>query len=272
MAHDFEVEKVTIMNTVVRRFTRLINTLSHKTFPHNLHLLTHWSGATNNFFGMNHDFVRASIILKLLETLGVDVFIETGTHLGRTCFLIGAQTDLPVFSCEANQKYLRTARWLLKPFGSRIKLSNSDSVMFLSKLLAQQRFKRPLFYLDAHWYSKLPLVDELRTIMKLAGSFIVVIDDFRVEDDLNFGFDCYGSTVLEWGLIEQVMVGSGRRMVAYSPAYRSSIEVGDRRGWILIASMDNQAAIRDAVPTNLLDVHAFVDESGSVTSSQMQHI
>ena len=157
-----------------------------------------------------------------------------------------------------------------KPFGSRVQLNNTDSVIFLNGLLSQQRFRRPLFYLDAHWYSKLPLVDELRTILHFAGSFIVVIDDFRVPDDVNFGFDCYGSSVLEWGLIEQVLIDSGRRMVAYSPAYPSSIEVGDRRGWILIASIDNQAAITDAVPTNLLAVHAFVEKPSSAKSPQMQ--
>lgn len=257
------------MNTLLRRFVRLRNTVSPQTFPVDLHLLMQGARATNNFFGMNHDFVRASIILRLLETLGVDVFVETGTHLGRTCFLIAAQTDLPVFSCETNERFFRIARWFLKPFGSRIRLSNEDSVIFLNGLLSQQRFRRPLFYLDAHWYSKLPLVDELRTILNFAGSFVIVIDDFRVPDDVNFGFDRYGSTVLEWASIEQVLIGSGRRMVAYSPAYSSSIEVGDRRGWILIASMDNRPAITEVVPTDLLEVHAFIEEFGSVESKHI---
>jgi hypothetical protein len=220
-----------------------------------------WSGKTNVFFGMNHDFVRTCIILKLLETLSVDAFVETGTHLGRTCFLIGSQTDLAIFSSEVNTKYMRVARWLLKCFGARVHLSSMDSVQFLHGLLAQKRFRRPLFYLDAHWYSKLPLIEELCTILGSVESFVIVIDDFRVPEDANFGFDRYGKTVVEWELIEQVLVDSGRRMAAYFPAYPSSMEVGDHRGWILIASLDNERLISKSVPVDLLKIHAVIDSS-----------
>jgi hypothetical protein len=67
---------------------KLRNTISLQTFPRDLTLLYKWSDKTNVFFGMNHDFVRTCIILKLLETLAVDVFVETCTHLGRTYLLI----------------------------------------------------------------------------------------------------------------------------------------------------------------------------------------
>jgi hypothetical protein len=196
-----------------------------------------------------------------LETLAVDAFVETGTHLGRTCFLIAAQTDLAIFSSEVNKKYMRAARWLLKCFGSRIHLSNLDSVDFLKGLLAQQRFRRPLFYLDAHWYSKLPLNEELGIILRSVESFVIVIDDFRVPADASFGFDTYGETVVEWKLIEQVLVDSGRSIAAYLPAYPGSLEVGDRRGWILIASLDNDRRINDAVPTDLLGAHGVIEPS-----------
>jgi hypothetical protein len=249
------------MRTLIRRIAKLRNTVSLQTFPRDLHLLYKWPGKTNVFFGMNHDFVRTCIILKLLETLAVDAFVETGTHLGRTCFLIAAQTDLAIFSCEVNTKYMRVARWLLKCFGSRVHLSTKDSVQFLNGLLAQQRFRRPLFYLDAHWYSKLPLTEELGTILGSVESFVIMIDDFRVPGDVNFGFDRYGKTVVEWTLIEQVLIDSGRRMVAYLPAYPSSLEVGDRRGWILIASLDNDRLISNAVPADLLEVHAVIESS-----------
>lgn len=249
------------MRTLIRRIEKLRNTVSLQTFPRDLHLLYNWSGKTNVFFGMNHDFVRTCIILKLLETLAVDAFVETGTHLGRTCFLIAAQTDLAIFSSEVNKQYIWVARWLLKCFGSRVHLSKMDSVQFLNGLLVQQRFRRPLFCLDAHWYSKLPLVEELRTILEFVESFVIVIDDFRVPGDVNFGFDRYGKNVMEWELIEKVLVDSGRRLAAYLPAYPSSLEVGDRRGWILIASIDNERLISESVPIDLLKVHAMVDSS-----------
>jgi predicted O-methyltransferase YrrM len=252
-----------MMGTLVRRLAKLRNTISLQTFPHDLHLLHKCSCKTNMFFGMNHDFIRTCIILKLLETLAVDAFVETGTHLGRTCLLVACQTNLAIFSSEVNQEYMRVARWLLKCFGSRIHLSNMDSVRFLNGLLAREQFRRPLFYLDAHWYSNLPLIEELCTILGSAESFVVVIDDFRVPGDANFGFDRYGKTVLEWELIQQVLADSGRGLAAYLPAYPSSLEVGDRRGWILIASLDNERCISEAVPIDLLQIHAVINGATS---------
>jgi hypothetical protein len=257
------------MRTLIRRIARLRNTLSRPTFPRDLTLLYNWADKTNLFFGMNHDFVRTCIILKLLEILSVDAFVETGTHLGRTCFLIAAQTDLDIFSSEISKDYMRIARWLLRWFGSRVRLTNMDSVRFLDNLLAQRQFRRPLFYLDAHWYSKLPLIEELRVILDSVESFIIVIDDFKVPNDNNFGFDQYGETVLEWKLIERVLIDSGRRTVAYFPSYPSSLEVGDCRGWILLASSDNESLIRDALPANLVDIHAIIGNSTSRTQVRL---
>jgi hypothetical protein len=250
-----------MIRTLIRRLAKLRNTLSLRTFPRDLQRLRKWSGKTNMFFGMNHDFVRTCIILKVLEALAVDAFVETGTHQGRTCFLIAAQTNLPIFSSEVNQKYMQVARLFLKCFGARVRLSRIDSVQFLNSLLTQKRFRCPLFYLDAHWYSELPLVEELRIILRYVKSFIIVIDDFRVPGDTNFGFDRYGRTVLEWELIQQVLVDSGRGMAAYLPAYPSSLEVGDRRGWILITTLDNKRRISETVPPDLLEIQAVIDSS-----------
>jgi len=221
------------------------------------------------FFGMNHDFVRTSILLKVLKALEVDAFVETGTHLGRTCFLIAAQTDLPIFSSEVNEKYMRVARLFLKCFGRRVHLSSSDSVQFLDNLLTQRRFRCPLFYLDAHWYSKLPLVEELRTILKYVDSSVIIIDDFRVPRDSNFGFDRYGRIALEWELIQQVLVESGRGVAAYLPAYPSSLEVGDRRGWILIVTLDNKRRLGETVPPDLLEIQAVIDSTARLIPSPL---
>jgi hypothetical protein len=251
------------MRTLLRRLRRLRNTIFLQTFPRDLTVIQAGHRGTNMFFGMNHDFIRACIVLKLLEALDVDVFVETGTHVGRTCFLIAAQTNLAIFSSEVNKQYFRVARWVVKCFGSRVHLSNADSAQFLQNLLTPARFTRPLFYLDAHWYSTLPLLDELRTIMNSVDSFVIVIDDFRVPGDKMFGFDRYGNTVLEWRLIEPVLIDSKRLMATYFPAYPSSLEVGDRRGWILIASLDNAQLIDEAVPADLLRRHVAIGGSNS---------
>jgi hypothetical protein len=145
-------------------------------------------------------------------------------------------------------------------------------VQFLNSLLTQKRFRCPLFYLDAHWYSELPLVEELRTILKHTESCIIVIDDFRVPEDSNFGFDRYDRTVLEWKLIQQVLVDSDCSTAAYLPAYPGSLEVGDRRGWILIATLDNKERISETVPSDLLKIQAVIDGSArSLPSPLVAH-
>ncbi len=112
-------------------------------------------------------------------------------------------------------------------------------------------------------------MEELCRIVESIESFVIVIDDFRVPGDSDFGFDRYGKTVLEWELIQQTLVDSGRSMAAYLPAYPSSFEVGDRRGWILIASSDNEKLISEAVPTNLLKRHAALDSSTPLMASRL---
>jgi hypothetical protein len=258
-----------MIKTLIRRIIKLRNTVLFKTFPRDLHRLRRWSSKTNMFFGMNHDFMRACIVLKVIDALGIDVFVETGTHQGRTCFLIAAQTNLPIFSSEVNQKYMRVARLFLKCFGSRVHLSHLDSVQFLNSLLTQKRFRCPLFYLDAHWYSKLPLIEELQEILMYVDNFIIIIDDFRVPADSKFGFDRYGETALEWQLIQKVLVDSGRSMAAFFPAYPSSLEVGDGRGWILIASLDNKGRICEVVPPDLLELHTVIDRSTRLLPSPL---
>jgi hypothetical protein len=46
-----------------------------------------------------------------------------------------------------------------------------------------------LFYLDAHWEEYLPLRDELQLIYNNFPRAVVLVDDFKVDDDLGYGFD-----------------------------------------------------------------------------------
>ena len=45
------------------------------------------------FCGLNRQFIRASILLRLMNTLSPDVFIETGCFRGETCLLVAGQTN-----------------------------------------------------------------------------------------------------------------------------------------------------------------------------------
>jgi hypothetical protein len=242
------------------RVRELLHTLSHSTFDGDL--LTGSRGLTDKktdaFWGMNRQFIRTSILLKLLRALESDVFIETGTNVGRTCFLIAAQTKLPIYSSEVNREYLRTARRLLFPFGRKIQLFNEDSVGFLKHILTARTFRQPFFYLDAHWAEKLPLREELAVIFRECASFLIVVDDFAVPNDPGFGYDVYGSESLDFTLVRDLLSSSGAKPSVWFPSYSSELETGSRRGWVVIASADNDARIRTFIPEELLSLHSTV--------------
>ena len=48
------------------------------------------------------------------------------------------------------------------------------------------------FYLDAHWNEDLPLAEELDTIFCRSSNPVVMIEDFQVPDDPDYGYDDYG--------------------------------------------------------------------------------
>jgi hypothetical protein len=48
------------------------------------------------------------------------------------------------------------------------------------------------FYLDAHWYDHLPLLDEMTLILERMSNSVIMVDDFQVPDDPGYCYDDYG--------------------------------------------------------------------------------
>jgi hypothetical protein len=71
----------------------------------------------------------------------------------------------------------------------------------VKKLLDENKLgPRPLFYLDAHWQSYWPLRDELKHIGASGLPATIVIDDFEVPGQPQFGFDVDGGGEITEGL------------------------------------------------------------------------
>ncbi len=241
---------------MLHRVNELIHTTSKSTFDCDLHAALRESNKrTDAFWGMNRQFVRTLILLKLVSGLETDAFVETGTNLGRTCFLMAAQTKLPIYSSEVNKDYLRSARRLLFFFGRRVHLFNEDSVGFLKRVLRAKRFRRPFFYLDAHWNAELPLREEISTILGDCPNFVIAVDDFEVPNDPGFGYDVYNGMPLGLTIVQDVLVSSKLKMSVWFPSYSSELETGSRRGWTLITAADHQAKIKELIPNDLLSVY-----------------
>jgi protein O-GlcNAc transferase len=204
------------------------------------------------FVGMNGQFIRASILLRMLNGFGFEGFVETGTFLGETCFLVLHQTHLPVWTCEIHKDHAEAARQALDAWKPRVTLTCEDSRAFLERVLRDHSERKLMFYLDAHWWDDLPLRDEIRLILEHARRFAIVIDDFRVPGDPGFGFDSYGERVLQMEWIAPALAGYGDRVTTWYPAYASSVETSYRRGMVILTSADCTEQIAAEIPGALL--------------------
>ena len=75
----------------------------------------------------------------------------------------------------------------------KVHLGNSSQI--LSQILPDLSSSRILFYLDAHWLSYWPLIDELEAISNThRDDCIIVIDDVKVPERPEIPYDVYHET------------------------------------------------------------------------------
>ena len=190
------------------------------------------------FGGLNGQSFRARVILNLLRTLPVDAFVETGTFHGYTAALVAAQTDLPVYTVEAKRRYFIAAQpWRLR-FGRRLHLVHADSRAFLASSRLDG-IVAPFVYLDAHWDDDLPLVREVELLATRFPSAVIVIDDFLVPGDDDYGYDEYCGAQLDLDLIRPALPSGARAFFPAVPAARETtfpaLDAGmKKRGWVAI--------------------------------------
>ncbi len=207
----------------------------------------------DDFGGLNGQSFRARTVLNLLHGLPIDAFVETGTFHGVTSALIAAQTRVPVYTVETKRRYFLAAQpWRLR-FPRRLHMVHADSRSFLGSAVLDG-LSMPLFYLDAHWNDDLPLVGELDIITRRFAEAVVVIDDFKVPGDDDYGYDVYGDSALDMDLIRPALPAGS---VAYFPSVPAVQETGapisngqrmKTRGWVVVGWTPAVIAALDAEP------------------------
>jgi hypothetical protein len=186
----------------------------------------------------------------VIAQLGIQSFVETGTDMGETVAevarwfaegdpkfgrIVGYRTTgargyafgsqlirypvfesvgdsyLKVLSVDNDRRSFETVRAV---FGanSNIQLFWENSPDFLEGLIDRRQVTsgKVMFYLDAHWERYWPLRDELKQVLRLDSS-VVVIDDFFVPGRSDnsrphgdFGFDFYAGRILDWAYISDL--------------------------------------------------------------------
>lgn len=182
---------------------------------------------------MNGQIGRLSIIAELARTLSVSLVVETGTFRGATTSLLADVFDTAqVESVDVSSRYQAFARMAVGDH-ERVRFHLGDSGVLLQQCLhhwvAEVESGGVLVYLDAHWGTDLPLRNELAAVTSTAPHAVVIIDDFQVDDDDEYGFDDYGFARLSQGLIRQEVAAA----YTFFPSHPGRLETGARRGCIV---------------------------------------
>jgi len=143
--------------------------------------------------GFQGDRIYRGMIAALLDTLPITSFVETGTFRGySTEFVACRRPQLPVYTSEISGDNFAIAQKALADC-KNVTPIKSCSDEFVAKLLAENKLgSLPLFFLDAHWNDYWPLRKELDHIARAGIPAVIVIDDFEVPEQPQFGFDIDG--------------------------------------------------------------------------------
>jgi len=196
-----------------------------------------WGGPFNGQIG------RQALFLELHRTCSFRAIVETGTYRGGTTEFMARRTAVPVYTVESAPRHYHYAhRRLRRCPGVRLELG--DSVDFLEKLARDPAVPRDnlFFYLDAHWWERLPLREEIETIRRHWPDSIIMIDDFEVPGDPGYRFDDCGPGKRLGVDILSFLPKPGPKMLF--PTCPSSRESGSRKGCVVLA--DGEAAHRIA--------------------------
>ena len=124
----------------------------------------------------NGQKVRTEIVQDIISNEKFDKIIETGTHLGNTTKFL-SNFAIPIETIEVNKYYFELSKLRFNEV-TNVKVINADSAEYLKNLDKNLRY---FIYLDAHWYSELPLASELEILSNIKNQ-IILIDDFKYNE------------------------------------------------------------------------------------------
>ncbi|MEM7310259.1 MAG: hypothetical protein AAF682_26525 [Planctomycetota bacterium] len=186
--------------------------------------------------GFHGDRYLQTLIDLLAGRAGV--FLETGANVGSTLGYVARRYPLlPLLSCEPDPDACAAARRhaCVRPGVSLLEMRSQE---FLRRLKGEpeERFELPvLAWLDAHDHRyEWPLRDEVRFLTEHFDRGFLLIDDFHVPNEPNFGFDAYDGDVCGFEYVSDA-ISARVDYRLYYPAYRSHTSgFHPLRGWGLV--------------------------------------
>jgi hypothetical protein len=199
--------------------------------------------------GFHGDKYLIDFMFKLLIKAGL--FIETGSQEGHSiCHVAREFPELKCFSCEGDRKAYAIAKKNLKSQNSNnVRLIHTLSPQFLYGLQTENpdiTDSNAVFWLDAHGFGfEWPLRDELKHILANYKNCHIVIDDFKVPNRSQFGYDSYNNQECSLEYIGDIL-SSHKDIKIYLPNYSEvTSDYNPLRGWVCIQVGNSKSMISD---------------------------
>lgn len=204
-----------------------------------------------NKLGFEGDTYVFPIIQELAKKHKVEAVIETGTFYGNTTAKF-TELGLPVKTIESQPLQFKAAYDNLKAKGfdvdawdkSGVHLIQGHSHNCLNEVIESTQAKSIFFYLDAHWESHLPLLDELKHIAASGVRAVIAIHDFYVPNS-DFGFDTYHGQKLDFEFIQPYLDAIYPKGYNY---FYNTVANGHKRGLIFIEPKVERMPVDDEQP------------------------
>lgn len=188
----------------------------------------------DNLRAFNGQKGRESLVSEILRSCNVEAVVETGTYLGGTTRWFARNWQVPMHTIESAGRYYFSNR-LRFMFNRLVSVHRGDSRDVLCALTHDVAWPKTnvFFYLDAHWYADLPLLEELEIIATGFRNWIVMIDDFEVKDDGGYGYDDYGGDQrLTLRYLQSLSLPDTQ---VFWPSMPAAMETGAKRGCAVIS-------------------------------------
>jgi hypothetical protein len=131
-------------------------------------------------------WLKAAKMKAIVDDLRPELFVETGTYLGDTVWLL-RNTVKDIVSIEVEPTLARVAQNRFRHWGN-VRILTGDSGQLMRGLVDEIRIRKAVFWLDGHYSSGItgrgssdcPIIGELTAILPaLTEGSLIIIDDAR---------------------------------------------------------------------------------------------